>query len=373
MNKEHGLFIVIDGTDGSGKTTQLELLKTRLEKSGHSVAVADFPQYNQKSAGLVEEYLSGKYGSADEVGPYIGSIFYAVDRYDASFQIRNWLKEGKIVLSNRYVTANMGHQGGKIANPLERKAYFEWLHKLEFELFNIPKPNLNIILHVPAEVAQELAQTRAREDWGGKTKDIHEDNLDHLKKAEETYLEIAKNYDSFSLISCSENQQIKPRETIHEYIWEEINGLLHRDADELSIIEVERLSETAKLPTRAHATDAGLDLYSDRDIVMLPGERHMIETGIRMAIPHGFAGLIWDKSSISSHGIKTLGGVIDSGFRGEIKVGLINLSHEIYRLQAGQKIAQILFQKIARPRIKEAKLETDTARADGSYGSTGLF
>jgi dTMP kinase len=373
MHSPRGLFIVIDGTDGSGKTTQLELLKARLEKAGFGVEVADFPQYNRKSAGLVEEYLSGKYGSADEVGPYVGSIFYAVDRYDASFRIRDWLKQGKIVLSNRYVTANMGHQGGKIDNPLERKAYFDWLHKLEFELFNIPKPNLNLILHVPAETAQGLALARAREDFSGKTKDIHEDNLSHLKKAEETYLEIARNYDNFTLISCTDNGEIKNREDIHGLIWQEVNDLLRRDPNEPPIIEVERLTETAKLPTRAHSTDAGLDLYSDRDLIIHPGERHLIETGIRMAIPSGFVGLIWDKSGVSAHGLKTLGGVIDASFRGVIKVGLVNLGQELYHISNGQKIAQILIQKVALPKVRETKISTETVRGECSYGSTGLF
>ena len=107
-----GKFIVIDGTDGSGKATQTKLLVKKLRKEKYKVKLADFPQYNKKSAGLVEEYLSGKYGTEKNVGPYVASIFYACDRYDASFKIRKWLKEGNIVISNRYVTANMGHQGG---------------------------------------------------------------------------------------------------------------------------------------------------------------------------------------------------------------------------------------------------------------------
>lgn len=153
-----GKLIVIDGTDGSGKATQLNFLKTKLESEGYEVMVADFPQYNQKSAGLIEEYLSGKYGQADDVTPYQASIFYAADRYDASTKIREWLKNGKIVLANRYTSANMGHQGGKIENPLERKAFFNWLYELEYKLFNIPQPDLSIILHVEAVISQKLAQ-----------------------------------------------------------------------------------------------------------------------------------------------------------------------------------------------------------------------
>lgn len=221
-----GKFIVIDGTDGSGKTTQYELLINKLKESGFEVATADFPQYNTKSAGLVEEYLSGKYGSPEEVGPYRASIFYASDRYDASFKIKQWLAEGKIVVANRYVTANMGHQGAKIDDPLERNKFFDWLYKLEYELFGIPKPDLNIILHVPAIIAQELAKQRHREDWKGKTKDIHEDDINHLKKAEQTYLDITSLFPDFRLIECTENSEIMTREKIHGLVWLEVAKVL---------------------------------------------------------------------------------------------------------------------------------------------------
>ena len=132
MKDYPGKFIVIDGTDGSGKATQTELLAEKLRYAGFDVALADFPQYGKKSAGPVEEYLNGKYGPAHEVGPYRGSIFYALDRYDASFEIKEWLKQGKIVISNRYVTANMGHQGGKIKDLEEKRRFYEWLYELEY-------------------------------------------------------------------------------------------------------------------------------------------------------------------------------------------------------------------------------------------------
>ncbi|MBU4493296.1 MAG: thymidylate kinase, partial [Nanoarchaeota archaeon] len=106
-----GKFIVIAGTDGSGKATQIKILVKRLKDKGYEVEIADFPQYGKKSAALVEEYLNGKFGLAEEVGPYRASIFYACDRYAASFKIKEWLDEGKIVVSNRYVSANVGHQG----------------------------------------------------------------------------------------------------------------------------------------------------------------------------------------------------------------------------------------------------------------------
>lgn len=141
-----GKFIVICGTDGSGKGTQVKLLADRLEKEGYKVKVTDFPQYGQPSAAMVSEYLNGKFGSAEEVGPYRGSIFYACDRYAASFEMKKWLNEGGIIVSNRYVSANKGHQLGKLKTKEERDKYLAWLDNLEYGIFGIPKEDVNFLL-----------------------------------------------------------------------------------------------------------------------------------------------------------------------------------------------------------------------------------
>lgn len=227
MKKKKGKFIVIDGTDGSGKATQVVLLVRRLRKEGRRVAVADFPRYGKKSAGLVEEYLAGTYGSAEKVGPYRASIFYACDRFAASFDIKRRLEEGNVVVSNRYVTANMGHQGGKIKNAAARKKYFRWLSDLEYQLFGIPKPDLNLILHVDAKLAQTLAKKRWHERHGRKVrKDIHEQDLKHLRNAERAYLEIAKSFPGFSLIECTEGGDIMTREKIAGLVWQRVKRVL---------------------------------------------------------------------------------------------------------------------------------------------------
>ena len=329
MANYSGKLIVIDGTDGSGKTTQLNLLAERLKQEGFLVEIADFPQYNTKSAGPVEEYLSGKYGGPGEVTPYQASIFYAVDRFDANFKIKKWLQAGKIVLSNRYVSANMGHQGAKISNSLERKVFFNWLNNLEYKLFNISQPDLSLILHVPAAVSFELAKSRAREDWVGKTKDIHENDINHLRSAEEVYLEIAKTIPGFTLIECAAGNNILAREEISELIWLQVRRLLngslskkessfkavgeiisknkqiqsHKDfffkkeetvapiaetetekpvIAELAVLKVERLSGEAKLPTKAYAHDAGLDLYAAETVSIAPYGQAAVKTGIRL-------------------------------------------------------------------------------------------
>ena len=142
-----GKLIVIDGTDGCGKHTQTLLLKENLENKGYLVKTIDFPQYGLKSAGPTEEYLNGKYGSSEDVDAYQASVLYAVDRFDASFKIKKWLREGKFVICDRYVSANMGHQAGKIEDLEEREKFLDWLFNLEFNIFKIPKPDINIFLY----------------------------------------------------------------------------------------------------------------------------------------------------------------------------------------------------------------------------------
>src|SRR4030042_2456025 len=220
MKNRKGLFIVFDGTDGSGKATQTKRLKKRLKKEGCEAREIDFPQYGKKSAALIEGYLSGKFGKAEDVGPYRASIFYACDRYAASNRIRKWLEAGKIVIANRYVTANMGHQGGKIKKKSERKKYFEWLYNLEYKIFEIPKPDISLILHIEAGIAQKLAlQKRKRKYLKGSKADIHELDLGHLKAAERIYIEISRTIPHISLIECMENEKLMNKRNIGELVW----------------------------------------------------------------------------------------------------------------------------------------------------------
>lgn len=221
-----GKFIVIDGTDGSGKATQTALLKERLKQAGKTVVDFDFPQYGHHSAFFVETYLKGLYGDAQTVGPYRAAIFYACDRYDASFNLREALAQDKIVIANRYVTSNLAHQGGKIADPAERQKFFDWVLHLEYDIFQIPRPDLNLILHVPAAVGQELVDHKdARAYIDGQKRDIHEDDLHHLEEAEKVYVELAK-LPGHKLISCAPEGQILSREAIAELVWQEISFLL---------------------------------------------------------------------------------------------------------------------------------------------------
>ncbi len=221
-----GKLIVIDGTDGSGKATQTKLIVEKLKKEGHQIEIIEFPQYGQKSAALVEEYLNGKFGSAKEVGPYRASVFYACDRYAAAPKIRKWLDEGKIVISNRYVSSNMGHQAGKIKDKEGRDRFLEWIEELEFDIFKIPKPDINILLYMPPEIGQELVDKKGYRDYvGGNKRDIHEADLDHLKDAAEAYKYVADKY-NWIVIDCAPNNQLKKIEEIHELLWSKIKEII---------------------------------------------------------------------------------------------------------------------------------------------------
>ena len=138
-------------------------------------------------------------------------------------------------------------------------------------------------------------------------------------------------------------------------------------------IQVKKIHPDAKIPHFSLEGDVGMDLYSVQDIVMKAGERISCKTGIAIKIPRGYAGLIWDKSGPShKFGIKTLGGVMDSNYVGEYLIGLVNLGQEDFMIEKGQKIAQVIFQKIEIPEIEEVDELEETNRGDGGFGSTGL-
>ncbi|MBP6929623.1 MAG: dUTP diphosphatase [Candidatus Moranbacteria bacterium] len=137
-------------------------------------------------------------------------------------------------------------------------------------------------------------------------------------------------------------------------------------------LEAKKLQPDALLPARAHADDAGLDLFANEALTLEPGMRRTVKTGIALAIPTGYVGLIWDKSSIPHKwGVKTMGGVIDASYRGEVGVIMVNLSEEPYVIEKGAKISQLLIQKVELPEVCEVSELDDTIRGAGGFGSTG--
>jgi dTMP kinase len=184
------------------------------------VSTVSFPRYGEPSAAPITEYLQGRYGSAEEVGPYRASILYAVDRWAASLDIRRRLEAGEHVIADRYVLANIGHQGGKITDLHEREKFIAWVIDLEHGTFGIPKPDLNLILHVPADITLGLMAGRGGAD------DIHERDVGHLRAAENSYLLAAKRLPDTVIIECVRQKIMLPRERVHELVWQQVSKVL---------------------------------------------------------------------------------------------------------------------------------------------------
>ena len=138
------------------------------------------------------------------------------------------------------------------------------------------------------------------------------------------------------------------------------------------ILKIKKLNSYAKLPNYVHPGDAGLDLYCDKDFILAPSEKVLISTGISMEIPENHVGLIWDKSGMAAkHTLHVLAGVVDSGYRGEIKVVMINLSKEDYKIEKHDKVAQMLIQPVQSCEIEEISETSESSRGEGGFGSTG--
>ncbi len=138
-------------------------------------------------------------------------------------------------------------------------------------------------------------------------------------------------------------------------------------------LKIQRIHEDAKLPVCQHKGDAGLDIFSSIDCVLEAGEVKTVPTGIRMAVPDGYVGLVWDKSGISLRGVHRLAGVIDSGYRGEVRVVMVNLGNEAFVIEKGMKIAQLLVQPITEVKVVEAEELETTSRGEEGFGSTGKY
>ncbi len=228
---EKGIFIVIDGTDGAGKSTQLEKLQGRLKRNKVHVKSIHFPQHGKPSAYFIDQYLNGKYGARGEDGINVQavSLLFALDRFDATQKIVQELGRGNVVIADRYTSSNMGHQGAKLRTKGERKKYFKWIDTIEFKTFRIVRPTITIVLHMPAAIATTLIERKGvRAYVGGKKKDILEADLEHLQKAERVYIEIATLFpEYYKVVECVEGERLLSVDEIHERIWSVVAPLLN--------------------------------------------------------------------------------------------------------------------------------------------------
>lgn len=224
MMQKKNKFIVIEGLDGSGKSTQINLLKKYLEKQNIKYKYLHFPRTNSEIYGeLVAKFLRGELGDINSVSPYLVSLIYAGDRDNAKTLINNWLSDNYIVIVDRYVNSNIAFQCAKLTNDEEKNKLRKWINHLEYEYFKIPKPNLSIFVNVPFNfTSQKLSEQRTgddREYLKGK-KDIHEQSIDFQYNVKEEYLKLVNSDPDFKLIDCSkdENTILSPDEIFRKII-----------------------------------------------------------------------------------------------------------------------------------------------------------
>ena len=218
-----GKLIVIEGTDGSGKGTQLQLLLNYLNKKQISYASFDFPQYGKTFFGeFAGRFLNGEFGHFSRINPYLASFPYAADRWQVKDQLWKAINDKKLVICNRY-TPSVVYQAVKV-KPTQRKNFLKWAETLEYKVFGIPKPDLVLFLYVPLVFAQILMLKKNKRNYlNGKSKDQYEESADYLQKVENMYLAMVRNNKNWVKIDCVENEKILPPELIHRKILDKLS------------------------------------------------------------------------------------------------------------------------------------------------------
>ena len=219
-----GKLIVIEGTDGSGKSTQFRLLTEAVEGLGYEFRKLVFPQYSEDSSALIRMYLGGQFGNSPaDVNAYAASAFYAVDRYASYKKVwGEWYEQGGLVLSDRYTTSNAVHQASK--EPEERrKEFLGWLYEFEYDRLGLPRPDLTIYLDVPTEYTEKLM--RSREAATGTSADIHEQDLTYLSTCRKMGKTAAEYY-GWTVIDCVRDGAMRSIDDIHQEILGHVKACL---------------------------------------------------------------------------------------------------------------------------------------------------
>lgn len=348
MQNNIGKFIVLYGINNLGKTTQAKMLVHKLITSGLKAEYVKYPIYELIPSGVVlNNYLRG--GNYFNLSPREAQIFYAYNRTQFEKELIKKLESGINIIAEDYTGTGLAWGIGAEVDEL----FLKYINS------HLLKEDLAFLFD--GERFKEATETGHK----------HETDDDLINKVRRAHLKLGEEH-GWKKINA--NLSV---EEIHHRLLDEIKKIIKLPETNLKLTDqqlcVERLSPFAKLPTRAHAGDAGLDLYANDYATLFPGDVTGVKTGIKIKIPEGCAGLIWDKSGLARLGIHTLGGVIDSGYRGEIIVVIKNSSYDIFNIAPGQKIAQIIIQKIELPEIIEKKINNETERSEKGFGSSGMF
>ncbi len=208
------MLIAIEGIDGSGKGTQAALLHERLNQAGIRTALLSFPRYQQTAFGQeIGRFLNGQFGSLDQVHPLLASLLFAGDRFESREMIRESLADHDIVLCDRYVASNVAHQAAKRTGT-ERRELIEFIERLEFEIYQLPRPQLTIWLDLPIPEAQTLIALKARRTYTEKAADLQEADGNYLQQVREVYAASAARDPHWRRIDCLVNSQLRSMDDI---------------------------------------------------------------------------------------------------------------------------------------------------------------
>lgn len=209
-------FIVFEGADGSGKSTQTRLLKEALERKGYSVKILDFPRYEESHFGaLVKRMLRGEFGRFERVHPYLAALPYMIDQALMGPQIKTWLSQGVFVLSDRYFTANFGHQLAKLPRGAAREEMRQWLIEAGYGELGIVKQDLVLMCDVPPEIAQNLMQSRSEKKGA---MDAAEKNKKHQLESYREFIAMTKFYPDWIRVECVRGRKLLSSQEIHQAV-----------------------------------------------------------------------------------------------------------------------------------------------------------
>ncbi len=225
------MFIVLEGLDGAGKSTQIKLLREMFSKRGIESEYLHFPRFDAPLYGeLIAQFLRGELGDLESVNPQLVALLYAGDRADAAPMINQWISQGRVVIIDRYIYSNVAYQCAKVQG--DYSALREWILQMEYDHFKIPHPDISLFLDVPFTFTQSsLSQQREGDDrsYLNGAKDIHESSLDLQQRVRSVYIDSAERSDDFNVVDCSDEGGAMARpEIIFERIMEHVTPLINR-------------------------------------------------------------------------------------------------------------------------------------------------
>ncbi|MDY6777246.1 MAG: dTMP kinase [Candidatus Nanohaloarchaea archaeon] len=219
-----GLFIVIEGTDASGKETQAQRLVDRLRDAGHDVQYAEHPAYDTEFGELVAQYLPGEYGDKDDIPVELRALLYSLDRYQFKHKYQDFLESGGILISNRYSQSNFAYQSAE-AHPEEQDRLVDWMKAVDSRL---PQPDHVFFLNLPITIAREFMEEKGeREYLDGENKDIHEKDVDFQQQVAQRYLDLAEQ-EHWTVIDCHDDGRVRKIGEIEEELYGHVEKLLQK-------------------------------------------------------------------------------------------------------------------------------------------------